>query len=118
MDDLGATVSHLALREGVPVYDRDGREVGVVDRVMTDEATDIFEGLIIHTRPVVGGRHLFAAHDQIGELREHGVRLAVGRSELSELDERAGRRRRDDGAPEPPIEVVLRKAWDWVTGAR
>ena len=118
MDDLGATVSYLALREGVPVYDRDGREVGVVDRVMTDEVTGIFEGLIIHTRPVVGGTHLFAAHDQIGELREHGVRLAVGRTELSELDERAGRRRRDDGGPEPPIEVALRKAWDWVTGAR
>jgi sporulation protein YlmC with PRC-barrel domain len=118
MDDLGATVSHLALREGVPVYDRDGREVGVVDRVMTDEATGIFEGLIIHTRPVLGGTHLFAAHDQIDELRERGVRLAVGRTEISELNERAGRRRRHDDGPESPIEVALRKAWDWVTGAR
>jgi PRC-barrel domain len=117
VDDLGASVSHLALRDGVPVYDRDGQEVGVVDRVMTDEVTGIFEGLIIHTRPVVGGTHLFAGHDQIDELREHGVRLAVGRSELSELDERAGRRRRDDG-PEPPIDALLRKAWDWLTGVR
>jgi hypothetical protein len=117
-DDLGAPVSHLALRDGVPVYDRDGQEVGVVDRVMTDEATGIFEGLIIHTRPVVGGTHLFAAHDQIGELHEHGVQLAVGRTELYELDERAGRRRRDDGSPQPPIEALLRKAWDWLTGVR
>ena len=90
MDDLGQPVSHLALRDGVPVYDRDGETVGVVDRVMTDEATGIFEGVIVHTRPVVGGRHLFASHDQIAELRERGVRLAVGRTELYELDESAG----------------------------
>lgn len=118
MDDLGPPVSHLALRDGVTVFDRDGQKVGVVDRVMTDQATGIFEGLIIHTRPVLGGRHLFAAHDQIGELREHGVRLAVGRTELHELGERAGRRWRDDAGPEPPIEALLRKAWDWLTGVR
>ena len=118
MDDLGAPVSHLALHDGVPVYDRDGQEVGVVDRVMADEATGIFEGLIIHTRPVLGGTHLFAAHDQIGELREHGVRLAVGRTALYELDERAGRRRRHADGPEPPIEALLRKAWDWLSGVR
>jgi sporulation protein YlmC with PRC-barrel domain len=118
MDDLGEPVSSLALRDGVPVYDRDGERVGVVDRVMADEATGIFEGLIIHTRPVVGGRHVFASHDQIAELREHGVRLAVGRMELHDLDENARRRRRDDGAPEPPIEALLRKAWDWLTGVR
>ena len=118
MEDLGAPVSHLALRDGVEVYDRDGRDVGVVDRVMTDEATGIFEGLVIHTRPVLGGRHLFAAHDQIGELREHGVQLAASRTELYELDERAGRPRRDADGPEPPAEALLRKAWDWLSGVR
>ena len=118
MDELGQPVSHLALRDGVPVFDRDGERIGVVDRVMTDDATGIFEGLIIHTRPVLGGRHLFASHDQIAELREHGARLAVARSELYEIDENAGRRRRDDGSPEPPIEALLRKAWDWLTGVR
>jgi hypothetical protein len=118
MDDLGPPISHLALRDGVPVYDRAGERVGVVDRVMTDEATGIFEGLIIHTLPVVGARHLFASHDQIAELRERGVRLAAGRAELYELDGSAGRRRRDDDRPEPPIEALLRKAWDWLTGVR
>lgn len=118
MDDLGPPVSPLALRDGVPVYDRVGERIGVVDRVMTDEVTGIFEGLIIHTPPVVGGRHLFASHDQIAELRERGVRLAAGRAELYELDGSAGRRRRDDDRPEPPIEALLRKAWDWLTGVR
>jgi sporulation protein YlmC with PRC-barrel domain len=115
MDDLGPPVSHLALRDGVPVYDNVGERVGVVDRVMTDEATGIFEGLIIHTLPVIGGRHLFASHEQIAELRERGVRLATGRAELHELDESAGRRRGGDRSAEPQIEAVLRKAWDWLT---
>ena len=118
MDDLGAPVSHLALRDGVPVYDRVGERVGVVDRVMVDEATGIFEGLIIHAPPVVGGRHLFASHGQIAELRERGVRLAVGREELYELDPGIRRRRRGEDSTEPRVEALLRKAWDWLTGVR
>ena len=117
-EDLGSPVSHLALRDGVPVYDRAGEHVGVVDWVMTDEATGIFEGLVIHAPPAIGGRHLFAGHDQIAELREHGVRLAVDGAELYELDERSGRRRQHDGRPEPAIETLLRKAWDWLIGVR
>jgi hypothetical protein len=118
MEDLGDPVSHLALPEGVPVYDRDGERVGVVERVMADEATDIFEGLIIHTRPVVPGRHLYADYEQIAELRERGVLLTVTRDELYDLsghDERPGR---DDGSPESRVEAALRKAWDWISGAR
>jgi hypothetical protein len=79
----------------------------------------IFEGLIIHTTPVLGGHHLFASPGQIAELRERGVRLAVARAELRRLDEKAGRRRRDAGdGPEPPIEALLRRAWDRLTGMR
>jgi hypothetical protein len=118
MEDLGARVSHLVLRDGVPVYDCDGREIGVVDRVMSDEATGIFEGLIIHGRPIVAARHLYAAHDQIAELRERGVVLAVRGDALYELDNRAGRRRHDDGAAETSLEAALRKAWDWLVGAQ
>lgn len=118
MDDLGAPVSHLRLRDGVAVYDRDGQDIGVVERVMTDEPTGIFEGLVIHGRPVVPGRHLFAGHEQVAEMRERGVRLAVGRDELHELDEHAGRPRREDGRPESRAEAALRKAWDWLTGTR
>jgi hypothetical protein len=81
---------------------------------MTDDATGIFEGLIIHTLPVVGGRHLFASHDQIAELREGGVRLAAARGELYELD-RNGGRRRGERSVEPRVEALLRKAWDWLT---
>ena len=116
-DDLGAPVSDRALADGVPVYDRTGARVGVVDRVMRDEATDIFEGIIIHTLPLPG-RHLYASHEQIAELRERGVVLSVEASELHELSPRSGRRRRGSQSPESPLERGLRRALDWLEGVR
>jgi uncharacterized protein YrrD len=118
VEDLGDPASPLALADGVPVYDRDGERVGVVDHAVIDEASDIFEGLIVHTRPVIPGRHLFAEPEQIAELRERGVRLAVHRDELHELDRSSARPHRDDDHPESSLEAALRKAWDWVSGVR
>jgi hypothetical protein len=115
MDDLGAPVSHRGLADGTPVYDPGGRRVGVVDRVQEDAG--IFEGLVIHTLPLPG-RHLFADHEQIAELRERGVRLAVGVEELHLLDERSAHRRTEHDGPESPLERRLRRAWDWLTGVR
>ena len=48
---------------------------------------DIFEGIVIHTRPLPG-RHLFARHDEIAELRERGVVLRTLVDELAEQDSR------------------------------
>ena len=113
--DLGDPVAHLALKEGVPVFDGEGHRVGVVDRVVTDEVTGIFDGIVIHTLPLPG-RHLYAEHEQIAELRERGVLLAVDAGELREP--RATRRRRgDDNSVESPLVARLRKAWDWITRA-
>jgi hypothetical protein len=116
-EDLGAVISHRALPDGVPVFDSEGRHVGVVDRALEDPATGIFEGIVVHTRPLPG-RHLFADYEQIGEIRERGVRLSVTADELYEL---SGRSRRHDGeldTPEKPLERRLRRAWDWITGFR
>jgi hypothetical protein len=112
MDDLGQIVAWRALVEGIPVYDRGGKTVGVVERVIT--AGDIFEGILIHTRPLPG-RHLIADHHQVAELHERGVVLAVGRDELREP---SPLRRRDGSSPEPRWQAQLRRAWDWVTGQR
>ena len=117
MDELGARVAHLALKEGVPVYDRSGQRVGVVDRVMTDEVTGIFEGVIVHTLPLPG-RHVYASHEQIAELRERGVLLSVDRTELHELSARSARKRGSEDTVESPLEARLRRAWDWITGVR
>ena len=115
--DLGAPVSHRVLADGVPVYDRTGARIGVVDRVMRDDVTDIFEGVVIHTLPLPG-RHLYASHEQIAELRERGVLLSAEASELRELSPRSGRRRRGSRSPESPLERRLRRALDWLAGVR
>jgi uncharacterized protein YrrD len=103
MDDLGPPIAYTGLEEGTPVYDRDGKRIGVVDRVQADFQQDIFDGLIVRTHPLPG-RHLFADVEQIAELRERGVALSVGRDELHEPpDEHSGSKRR---------------AWDWISRRR
>ena len=116
-DDLGAPVSDLVLTDGVPVYDRTGRRVGVLDRVMRDEATGIFEGIVVHTLPLPG-HHLYASYEQIAELRERGVLLSVEASSLHELNARSGRREGGADTPESPLERALRRAWDRIAGMR
>ena len=117
MDDLGPPIAYTVLQEGTPVYDRNGECIGVVDQVMADMQLDIFEGVIVHTRPLAG-RHLFADVEQIAELRERGVLLAVGRDELHEPPGDATRKRRDGDRVETPLEARLRRAWDRLTGRR
>ncbi len=115
-DDLGRRVSHLAVTDGVPVFDRGGRRIGVVDQVMADPASGIFEGLVVHTVPLPG-RHVYADHGQIAELRERGVLLAVDGDELHPLAPTARGRRQRGHALESPLERRLRRAWDWLNGA-
>ena len=118
MDDLGAPIAYLVLRDGTPVYDGDGAEVGVVDHVLADDQSNIFHGLIIHTKPLPG-RHLYADADQIAELRERGVVLSVPARSLHEPREPepvagAGGSRSAEGA----LEAGLRRAWDWIAQRR
>jgi hypothetical protein len=111
IDELGPPVAWRALGEGTPVFDSGGERVGVVEDVLA--AGDIFEGLLIHTRPLPG-RHLIADHDQIAAIREGGVVLSVGRDALHS----PGPPRRDRGgtAREPRWQAALRRAWDRLTG--
>ena len=119
VDDLGPPIAYTVLQEGTPVYDRNGERIGVVDQVMADMQLDIFEGVIVHTRPLPG-RHLFADVEQIAELRERGVLLTVGRDESARAARRRHRRKwRDtDDRVEAPLEARLRRAWDGSTGRR
>jgi hypothetical protein len=112
MDDLGPPIAHLALKDGTPVYDRDGERIGVVDRVVTPGDAAIFDGVLIHTLPLPG-HHVFADHTQVAELHERGVVLAVGREELHPLDERS---RREDHPADGPLRARIRRAWDRLTG--
>jgi hypothetical protein len=109
--DLGGLVAYTFVADGTPVYDHQGRRVGVVEHVM--EVGGIFEGVIIHTHPLPG-RHLYADADQIAEIHERGVVLAVTERELHAPPQESRRGR----AGEIPLEARLRRAWDWLTGQR
>jgi hypothetical protein len=109
-DDLGPPVAYTALADGVPVYDRDRKRVGVVERLMV--VGGIFDGIVVHTYPLPG-RHVYARADQIVEIRERGVLLSVPAEELSEVVRT--RRRRRNYTLSNPLEARLRRAWDWIT---
>jgi hypothetical protein len=117
---LGQPIAWTAIDEGMPVYDPHGKVVGVAEHIVGDPALDIFDGILVHTRPLPG-HHRFADLDQIADLRERGIVLAVERDQLHEPP---GRRRDEDrreSTAESPLEARLRRAWDWLNdhlGAR
>jgi uncharacterized protein YrrD len=116
-DDLGRPIAYLALDEGAPVYDVAGERIGVVEGTVGDMQADIFDGVIVRTRPLPGD-HLFADLDQIEGLYEHGVRLKVTRDELHTPPAEAARRQRAQQRGESPLEARMRRAWDWLAGRR
>jgi sporulation protein YlmC with PRC-barrel domain len=113
--ELGEPIAYLALKEGTPVYDRTGERVGVLEHVVADEPTDIFEGLIVHTLPLPG-RHLFADADQIAALHERGVLLSVDRDELHDPSQKSTRQTNPSNPVDSPLQARLRRAWDWISG--
>jgi len=116
MPDLGPPIAYLALPTGVPVYDPSGEEVGRVEHVLADAEDDIFDGLIIDTSPLPGGLR-FADADQIEELHERGVVLAVGVEQLHEPSPNPGALRVDPAdAEESRLTEKLRRAWDYISG--
>jgi hypothetical protein len=114
--DLGRPIAYLALAEGTPVLDRERRRIGVVDQVIAD--LDLFHGVVVHTHPLPG-RDLYADRDQIAELHECAVLLAVTVDDLHEPGD-PGPPRRDDHprGPETRLEAGLRRAWDRIAGRR
>ncbi|BBH66393.1 hypothetical protein ACTI_30780 [Actinoplanes sp. OR16] len=103
-EDLGAPVSYLVLKEGVPVYDRSGDTVGTVEHVLADEQQDVFHGLLVKT----GDGHRFAGGDQVDGLFERGVIVSEPAANLAEPSADA-----PAGLAENRV-TALRKAWDWL----
>lgn len=103
-EDLGAPVSYLVVKDGVPVYDRSGDSVGTVEHVLADEREDVFHGLLVKT----ADGHRFAAGDQVDGLFENGVIVSepAGRLATPSADAPAGLAENR--------KTALRKAWDWL----
>jgi sporulation protein YlmC with PRC-barrel domain len=81
MDD-GLPIAYPLLGSGVPVYTREGDEIGTVHHVVAAPQQDIFHGLVLSTTRL--GRRFVPAED-IASLHERGVELRIGREDISEL---------------------------------
>ena len=119
MEELGAPIAYLALEEGTPVYAVDGAVVGEVAHVLADENADVFDGLVIDTRPGPGG-HRFVDAPQVAELHERGVVLALDAAAVEELPEPSANPAALDVNPadaeESELTAKLRRAWDFLSG--
>lgn len=117
----GERISYMVVVEGTRVEDREGVEIGTVKRVLADEGTDIFDGLILDTPD--GDR--FVDAPQVADLYTRVVILDMTAAEAQTLpeptpspatvdlsaedvasDESAGDKVRD----------AARRAWDRISG--
>jgi hypothetical protein len=75
----GQRSSYLALANGSDVISSDDKRVGAVQRVLKDEKTNIFKGIVIDTQLGPGGLR-FVEADQVSEIFERAVvlKLAAG----------------------------------------
>ena len=117
--DYGDPTSYLALTPGVDVYSADGVLVGTVQHVLSDEAEDIFDGLVIDTRLGPGG-HRFVDAPQVAELYERGVVLTLSAAEAETLHEPSANPAvvENHGVEdsEGRLEHKLRRAWEVISG--
>lgn len=111
--------SHLTLEEGTDVETSDGERVGAVEHVLVDDATEIFDGLVIDIRTGPGGLR-FVDAPQVAEIRDDVVVLGLRAAEVDALP-------KPEGGPavleshgvedsESPLQHKLRRAWDIVSG--
>ena len=113
--DEGLPIAYQVLEEGVPVYSSDGVRLGSVDHVVAAPDEDIFHGLVIRTED----RRLFVAADQVTELHEHGVDLAIDGAQAADLPEAHGHAAPAWRVHEPGVKPSRWKSLvDMVTGAR
>jgi hypothetical protein len=78
-------VSWLLIEAGWKVCAADGSEVGQVDEVVGDTNVDIFDGLAIATTRF--GKPLYVPAEQVAEIVEGTVRLALTSEQIEQLGE-------------------------------
>lgn len=117
--DLGAPISYMVLDAGTAVFTADGERIGVVEHVLADANSDVFDGIVIDTRPGPGGwRFVDASH--VAAIHERGVRLAVAREDAERLPQPsanpAAMSARPDATEPDDLSDKLRRAWDRLSG--
>jgi hypothetical protein len=117
--EAGEPTSYLTLEEGADVLSADGERIGAVEHVLRDEATDIFDGLVIDTKLGPGG-HRFVDATEVAEMREGAVLLTLSTADAENLPdpEPSPGVMEHHGAEdaESPVERKLRRAWELISG--
>jgi hypothetical protein len=116
--DHGAPGSYLTLTPGTDVVSSDGETVGKVEHVLADEATEIFDGLVIDVRLGPGGLR-FVDAPQV-EIFERAVVLTVAATEIDQLPEPTASpavlENHGEEDSESALQGKLRRAWDLISG--
>ena len=111
--------SHLTLQPGTQVVSADGERIGTVDHVLTDEATGIFDGLIIDTSLGPGGLHFVDSPD-VAEIHPDRVVLAIPAAKVDQLPKPspspAVMEHHGVEDSEGTLEHKLRRAWEIISG--
>ena len=119
MKDLGAPASFLTLPKGVPVYSSDGEELGKVEYVLSAPNIDIFDGIVLDTSVLPGGRR-FVDAPEVAEIYERGVVLTINAAAARNLPEPSANPGSLDVDPDDLAKgerhEKLRRAWDMISG--
>jgi hypothetical protein len=76
--------SWIVIEKGWKVHAADGSEVGTVAETLGDEQHDIFDGLTVSTGLL--SKPVYVPSEQVGEIVEGAVKLALGADEVERLD--------------------------------
>ena len=82
--DYGNPISYMVLQPGTDGLSSDGQRVGKVQRVLADDATDIFDGLVLDLQSGPGGLH-FVDAPEVGHIYERAVLLSISAAEVEQL---------------------------------
>jgi len=119
MEDLGAPGSYLTLEEGLPAFSSDGQEVGKVEHVLADPEVDVFDGLVLDSSVLPGGRR-FVDATQVAEIYERGVVLSLDAAQAERLPEPSANPGEIEIGPDDVVpddfNDKLRRAWDRISG--
>jgi hypothetical protein len=119
--DMGSedSASYLTLGAGASVTSADGERLGTVEHVLRDDATDIFDGIVIDMRHGPGGLH-FVDAPEVAEIGPDGVRLTISAEEAEHLPKPspnpAVMESHGVEDSEGKLEHKLRRAWEIASG--
>lgn len=119
MAEMGEPSSYLELQPGASVYSSDGRRLGEVEHVLADPEVDVFDGFVIDTSVLPGGRR-FVDAAQVDEVYERGVVLSLDATAAEDLPEPSANPAVLEAGPADTVseglEDKLRRAWDLISG--